>query len=444
VPDRRERLLEAMVHVAARHGYGGASVARVVERAGVSRATFYEHFGDREDCFLAAYRKAVGDWHRDIHAAARLSSPGDRPRAAIDAVLERVAAEPAAARVVLVEALAAGPAVRAEHDRQIDALERSIEGFLSRDQRLQITATALLGGVAGTISMQVVGGEAESLPALREDLLAWVDAHALHGEAVRWSEDRWRQMVAWLPGPHPSPRPESAGLLPRGRGALPEADAAKLRHSRILLATARATAERGYAEMTVADIVATARVTRGAFYSHFRNKEAAFLAAQALALQESIGIAASAFFASSEWPERVWGASAGLLGYVASHPDLAWLGIVEAHAVGASAINRQHDARSAYAVFLEEGYRAAEGDGRSVPRVASDAIAWAVFALLRREVVKGRTSRIVETLPQVVYVILAPFIGPRRAMDFVSAQARSGGRERPAGQARPRLPVDRG
>src|SRR5918996_5397040 len=52
---QRDRMLDAMAQACAFEGYGGATVAAVIARAGVSRRTFYEHFRDREDCFLAAY-----------------------------------------------------------------------------------------------------------------------------------------------------------------------------------------------------------------------------------------------------------------------------------------------------------------------------------------------------------------------------------------------------
>ena len=51
---QRARILTAMVEVSREHGPGDATVARVVDRAGVSRRTFYELFEDRERCFLAA------------------------------------------------------------------------------------------------------------------------------------------------------------------------------------------------------------------------------------------------------------------------------------------------------------------------------------------------------------------------------------------------------
>src|SRR2546430_485761 len=52
---QRGRLVEAMAQVVAEKGYPATTVADVVERAGVSRRTFYEQFADKEACFLAAY-----------------------------------------------------------------------------------------------------------------------------------------------------------------------------------------------------------------------------------------------------------------------------------------------------------------------------------------------------------------------------------------------------
>src|SRR5215218_6805837 len=56
---QRGRMLDAMAQVVAEKGYGAATVADVIERAGVSRKTFYEHFRDKEACFLAAFDTGV-------------------------------------------------------------------------------------------------------------------------------------------------------------------------------------------------------------------------------------------------------------------------------------------------------------------------------------------------------------------------------------------------
>src|SRR5436305_4647797 len=56
---QRGRLLDAMAEVVADRGYAASTVADVIARAGVSRKTFYEHFRDKEGCFLAAYDVGV-------------------------------------------------------------------------------------------------------------------------------------------------------------------------------------------------------------------------------------------------------------------------------------------------------------------------------------------------------------------------------------------------
>ncbi len=56
---QRGRMLVAMAEMACERGAGDVSVMHVVERAGVSRRTFYEIFEDREDCFLATLEEAI-------------------------------------------------------------------------------------------------------------------------------------------------------------------------------------------------------------------------------------------------------------------------------------------------------------------------------------------------------------------------------------------------
>ena len=56
---QRERLLAAMADAVAEKGYANTAVADVLTRAGVSRATFYAQFRDKEECFCAAYAAGV-------------------------------------------------------------------------------------------------------------------------------------------------------------------------------------------------------------------------------------------------------------------------------------------------------------------------------------------------------------------------------------------------
>ena len=114
--DQRRRLVVGMTQAAARHGYREASVARVVEQAGVSRATFYQHFADKEACFLAAFEQAA---ERIELALERIddSRPAERAPHLLDELVENLAQDPAAARILLMEARAGGPLVRRAHER---------------------------------------------------------------------------------------------------------------------------------------------------------------------------------------------------------------------------------------------------------------------------------------------------------------------------------------
>ena len=109
---QRGRLLGAMAAAVAEKGYANVAVADVIERAGVSRKTFYEHFANKEDCFLAAYDAGVDILVAAIDEAVAAPAPDwiAAATAGTRAYLETLAANPSLARTFLVEVLAAGPA----------------------------------------------------------------------------------------------------------------------------------------------------------------------------------------------------------------------------------------------------------------------------------------------------------------------------------------------
>ncbi|MCA1844333.1 MAG: TetR/AcrR family transcriptional regulator [Actinobacteria bacterium] len=110
---QRGRLLDAMAQVVAEKGYAATTVADVVERAGVSRRTFYEQFADKEACFLAAYDVGLAvvlGRIGDAVETTRLPGWRERARAGVEAFLALLASEPAFARALQVEILTAGPA----------------------------------------------------------------------------------------------------------------------------------------------------------------------------------------------------------------------------------------------------------------------------------------------------------------------------------------------
>jgi AcrR family transcriptional regulator len=416
----RQRLLAAMVETAAREGYGGATVSRVVARAGVSRATFYEHFDNREQCFLAAYAPLV-EQARPL-VAVEGATLEDRPRAVLETVHAAAVARPDAARLLLSEALGGPAAVRRAHEALIASLKRGVTDFLaaqaSSPRPLQIPAAALLGGVAGVLSTPLAEGDASGLCHRRvSQLLAWIDAYRLPESSLR-SPVR----IPRLPTLPQDAVPLSASaLLPRGFSAIEPSAARAVRRRRVIEATARVVAARGYAAASVSDIVAAARVPRASFYAELGGKREALHAAVSHGMQESMAAAASRYLVPAPWPRRVWRAFEAFLAYVAGNPELARLGFVEVHAAGPEAVRHRHEHLMAFSLFLEDGYRQSAAAAR-LPRLCSEAIALAVFGLLRGEVIAGRTEEMLSVLPSCAYVVLAPFVGPLAALELVESE----------------------
>jgi AcrR family transcriptional regulator len=139
LPLQRERLLRAAAHEFARVGYGGTSSDSISRCASMSKATFYEHFADKEECILALRDEATQILYEALWDAARAAPRDDaaeRMRASIRAFLQTLADHPELTRTVLVEIIGAGP--RATHSRDrilqvfVEMIDRENESAAER------------------------------------------------------------------------------------------------------------------------------------------------------------------------------------------------------------------------------------------------------------------------------------------------------------------------
>src|SRR5690349_5301604 len=108
----RARICEAMAHLVAERGYAAVTVADVVSSVRISRRTFYEHFEDKESCFLETYRIGCENGIAQIDDALRALDDPDwrtRLRVSLEAYVSILAHEPHFARVLLIDVLGAGP-----------------------------------------------------------------------------------------------------------------------------------------------------------------------------------------------------------------------------------------------------------------------------------------------------------------------------------------------
>ena len=127
---QRRRLFAAAAAVFARTGYGEATAEAIAREAGMSKATFYEHFDNKEDCIVALFDAAIDvvvGAMRAAGAAHTDEAPAPRVRAITQAFLGAIAQFPDEAQTVLVEIVGAGPRAMEHRDRALDSVARYID-----------------------------------------------------------------------------------------------------------------------------------------------------------------------------------------------------------------------------------------------------------------------------------------------------------------------------
>jgi AcrR family transcriptional regulator len=177
VRSQRERLREAMVRVAADKGYAASTVTEVIEAAGISRATFYELFDDKEECFLEAYDAVIDVLVAHVSSAYAAVSEEPWPvriEAALRALVELLAAEADIARMAMVEVIAAGDRARERYraalGRFIPLLEEGRD-FSGRAGLPADTARFAIGGATSMIFDEIRAGRGPQLPQILPDLV---------------------------------------------------------------------------------------------------------------------------------------------------------------------------------------------------------------------------------------------------------------------------------
>jgi AcrR family transcriptional regulator len=165
---QRRRLFEAAAAVFARVGYAEASAEAISREAGMSKATFYEHFANKEECILALFDEAATEVMRGMAGAAADDggSYEDRIRANVASFLEILTQYPDSAQTVLVEIIGAGPRTAERRDAILDLFA---EGLLRDNARMaerigaprfasKEDAFAIIGAVVELVSRQLRTG----------------------------------------------------------------------------------------------------------------------------------------------------------------------------------------------------------------------------------------------------------------------------------------------
>jgi AcrR family transcriptional regulator len=415
---QRERLLNGMIEAANRDGYAHANVSQVIANAGVSRPTFYDYFADKDACFLAAHHEIAQRLLALVRRAVEDGAPDQAMQQSVRALIEFAGSDPAGARFLTNETMAGGPRALDERDRTLGQIEQIAERARTRASASMPTpdlpTRPVLGAVYWLLAPLLRRGESD-LSEFADDLIRWIESYGRPSTEHRW---RTLQPGPAIPcSPHVSELSlEAPSPLPRGRPRASAAEVARNQRERILFATAEVAVQKGYTATRIADITTTAGVDGRVFYSHFRDKQQAFLAVHELGVQQMMATSAGAYFSGTTWAERIWEGVRASAHFNAAYPVISHIGFVESHAVGSSALQRIDDNRTAFTIFLQEGY---QYGARSPPRGALEAIAAAVFEIGYRQMRSGKGREMPRFAGFVVYLCLTPFLDPEAATEFV-------------------------
>ncbi|MGE5283209.1 MAG: TetR/AcrR family transcriptional regulator [Chloroflexota bacterium] len=217
------------------------------------------------------------------------------------------------------------------------------------------------------------------------------------------------------------------GRFPSGIRSLPSDLVRAVQRERLLAATMRASAELGYRDFNVQDVLDRAGVSRPTFYEHFDNKEDGFLAAfdaAAQRLRERLERAVEG--CDGSWRERLRLALEELLRFVGEESDAATTLIVDSRAATPAALQRRDELLDHFGTCLDAQVRADLHDGPAPSAISAAGIVGGIESLLYSRLYRGESSDIETLLPSLMYFAVLPYEGHEAASGEMAAAATVG------------------
>ncbi len=205
--------------------------------------------------------------------------------------------------------------------------------------------------------------------------------------------------------------------LPAGRHNLPREFVVTSQRDRLLDAMAESCARKRYAEVSVADIVATAKVSRSTFYEIFPDKESCFLAAYDAILGRFITeVIKACQDPALTWPEQIELGIEASLDFLAAEPAFARMCIVDMFSAGPEALGRYLSAVRMIAAFVDGG-RIQMPDREDVPESIGTMSVNGAAVVIRAEIVADRTQEVARVGPDILYALLVPYMDREEALE---------------------------
>lgn len=197
-------------------------------------------------------------------------------------------------------------------------------------------------------------------------------------------------------------------------GGPPRRHVAEVQRSRLLSAAADAVSEVGYARMTVAEVIARARVSRKTFYDVFSDREDCFMAAFEQAVGRGRAVAGEAYARERCWQDGIRSALAALLAAMDDEPGLTKLCVVDALGAGERVLARRAEVLDEAAAVVDRGRGAGDAAGRP-PDLTAQGVVGAVMGVLHSRLLEGGGGPLSDLLPPLMSIIVLPYLGPEAA-----------------------------
>ena len=199
---------------------------------------------------------------------------------------------------------------------------------------------------------------------------------------------------------------------------MPRAYLVRSQRERLLEAMLRVAAAKGYEATTVDDVIEVAGVSRDTFDELFEDKAACFLEAYDAVFDVLVAHVTAAFESAADepWPERIAVGLRALVELLATEADIARLSMVEVTAAGDEARARYRAALARFTPFLEEG-REYSSQAEELPADTARFAIGGATSMIFDEIRAGRGPELVRILPDLVFAVLMPYLGPEQAED---------------------------
>jgi AcrR family transcriptional regulator len=399
-----------MVELVAERSYDAVTMRELTRLAGVSTRTFYRHYTSKEDCFLRTHDLIVRRLLRSlVSAQIGVEDWRTRVQTALHAFLSELADDPRAARVLLLEAYAAGPAAYEQAQRARRMFESRIGDSLDRaaDEIMvpPLLIEGIVAGLASVVRAKLLAGRMVELNGLNIRLLDWALAYCnksvaalteiTHASTPRRLEISLRE----VPSSNARQEEDCATARPTGDFAL------------LLSAATKLTATLGASGVTVPRVVTAAGVARRGFYAHFESADDCLAAVLELQVDQALARAKGVRASSSTWAEGTCQAIVMLCSEIVNSRALTDICTDWPVGAGASGVRCRQRLGHEIARLLTDG---APPTSR-IDELTAEATVGAILGALPRQ-----TPHVPAVVP---YLALAPAIGVDEAIRVVSEHA---------------------